>query len=123
VPRWQPFRLAWPEARLDVHVHRDDPSRRCFHLAAGALAERGTRIALRVRAESGSDRVGYTGHVAPLDVEEPAPGRWTAAGELDADRLRAPTVRLRIRLDRTPLPVDGPSRLVAFPPSGVRSRS
>jgi hypothetical protein len=123
VHRWRPLRIARPDARFDVHVHRDDPSRRCFHLDGGALSTPGTRVALRVLAESGSDRVGYAGHRDPLDVEEPAPvhARWTAAVELDPARLEAATVRLRIRLDRTPLPLDGPSRLVAFPSSGVRS--
>jgi hypothetical protein len=119
--RWRPLRAERPEARFDVHVHRDDPSRRCFHLETGPLSDPGARIALRVRAESGSDRVGYAGYRAPLDVEEPTPVRWTAAIELDADRLHAPTVRLRIRLDRTPLPLDGPTRLVGFPSPGVRS--
>jgi hypothetical protein len=123
--RWRPLRVARPQARFDVHVHRDDPSRRCFHLDGEAATDPGARVALRLLAESGSDRVGYAGHRAPLDVDEPAPApeRWTAVAELDPARLEAPTVRLRLRIDRTPLPPSGPSRLVAFPPPGVRSRS
>lgn len=120
--RWRPLREAHPGARLDVHVHRDDPSRRCFHLEPGGVDGPLGALAVRVLAVSGSDRVGYAGHAAPLDVESRAAGplRWTGTIALDSVST-APTTRLRIRVDREPLPLRGANRLVAFASPGVRS--
>lgn len=111
--RWRPVRTAHPQVRMDVHVHRDDRSRRCFHLDLADPRLRNASWAVRLLAETGSDRVGYAGHRAPLDVEEARPAaRWSAAFELGHPWRDAMTERLLVRLDREPLPFEGRNRLV-----------
>jgi len=111
--------------QVDVHVHRNDRSRRAFHLSSHAGSFGAQPLALRIAARSGTPHVGYTGYRAPLDVNEPeiaAP--WDGLIDLTpvhaARVLLAPrtTTRILVRLERQPLPPTGVPHLARFDPGG-----
>ncbi len=112
---------------LDVHAFTDDHSLRCFHVNLTRLdPDARPSLALRLKAESGTDLVGYHGQGSETftrtgrPVEEP--GVWDAKIDLtpflrDTDvRFFFPytTTLVEIRLNREPMPAEGVSRLLRF---------
>lgn len=107
---------------LKVHVYSGDSSLRCFHLdlkkakEAGAVVSEddNARIFMRIIASSGSERVGYVGcnHDGKWDAVLEITALLTAKG---AHLFHAfTTTLLEVRLNREPLPLVGPNKVLWF---------
>jgi len=125
VTPWRSIAERHPDLPIRVHVYQGDRSRRCFHLDLSRLRRtkgRAPHLALRIAARTGSRLVGYRGHHDSLASRDPRdPDLWTATLDLTpalhATRALTPgtTTHLRIRLDREPLPFEGPTALARLP--------
>lgn len=107
----------------DVHVYKQDPSYRCFHVNlarlgdTGLLSARPRRLSAQLFASTGTQRVLYTGAlVDPASTEPPnRGGTWRGSLDLSsvlpggAMRFFYPftTTFVELRLDRDPLTGDG----------------
>ncbi len=125
------------EFEMDVDTYSGDHSFRCFHVNLSRLKPDSLQsLGLRLIAASGSAYVGYRGYVGPALLPEADPvkaqeGMWT--GEMDLTRLVregvtpvegktdkvkffAPytTTLIELRLDRQPLPLEGPNQVCWF---------
>ena len=122
---WRSIAERHPDLPIRVHVHQADRSGRCFHLDLSRLRRTEAHapdLALRIAARTGSRLVGYRGHHDSLPSRDPRdPNLWTATLDLTpalhATRALTPgtTTHLRIRLDRAPLPFEGPTALARLP--------
>jgi hypothetical protein len=106
----------------DVHVYSRDASLRCFHVRLDRLKpEQIADLYLYLLASSGSERVGYYGYGVGAE-KTPAGGKWDAAlniSELltaEGARFFYPftTTLLEVRLNREPLPLQGPNQVLWF---------
>jgi len=111
---------------VDVHTYKSDSSLRCFHVRLADLDYRKLpNLWIRVRASSGSQRVGYNGFGGEKDSSLPAVARETKwDGTLDISSLSDDTgikffypfttTLIELRLNREPLPLTGKNEVCWF---------
>ncbi|HYI24946.1 MAG TPA: hypothetical protein VD767_06005 [Thermomicrobiales bacterium] len=118
----------------DVHVYSSDRSLRSFHVKLGDIApERLQSLWARIMVSSGTRLVGYAGEVDRVvigDAGEPDPTGWWE-GWLDLTRFLEvhdqprpgdrftffypfTTTLIDLRLNREPLPLEGPNEVAVF---------
>jgi hypothetical protein len=124
---WRPIAETDRDFRYDVHVYGTRPAFRCFHVDLSSADLAGRRVGIRLLASTGTELLGYHGyrqelHVeAEIDADADPRRKWD--GVIDLTEVRKgttlfypfTTTMVEIRLDREPLPLTGPNRLVAFP--------
>jgi hypothetical protein len=110
---------------MDVHAFRDNTSYRSFHVNLDRLTEaKSGHLALRIIGHSGTDLVSYCGFVPARDpaLSEAEREKWdgivgfdSTIGARDVEFFFPFTTTLiEIRLNREPMPREGPNRVFWF---------